>query len=288
MPITHSLVPIADHTLHVAESGDPQGKAYLFLHGWPESWRTWLGVMEAADAGARVVAIDLPGIGTSAGAVAGGSKRRLAGVVRHLVDRLELADLVLVGHDAGAVVAYAYLREHADLSAAVLMNTVVPGVDPWHNMLRNPYVWHIGLHTVPHLPETLVQGRQAEYFAYFYDTLSAKPSRISAESRAAHVEAYRTDAALTAGFDLYRAFRHDAEDNLAFAAAAPVDTPVLFVRGDGEYGDMATYANGFRDAGIRNLTTAVIADSGHFAQEEAPEQVWRVIAGFVDDALGGR
>lgn len=76
--------------------------------------------------------------------------------------------------------------------------------------------------------------------------------------RAAHAAAYSSDAALTAGFDLYRAFAQDARDNTAFAKTAAVDTPVLYLRGDGEGGDIATYAQGFRDAGIQNLTTAVL------------------------------
>ncbi|GAA0740977.1 alpha/beta hydrolase [Dactylosporangium roseum] len=276
----HTRLAIADLSLHVVEAGDPLGRPYLFLHGWPESWRTWERVMDVADAGARMIAIDLPGIGESAGAVAGGSKLELAQVVHGLVRSLGLADLTLVGHDAGGMVAYSYLRRYGDVDRVVIMNTAIPGVEPWGDVLKNPYIWHFGLHAVPALPEMLVQGRQAEYFDYFYDVLSVDPARISPASRAAHAAAYRSDAALTAGFDLYRAFAQDARDNAAFAEAAPVDTPLLYLRGDGEGGDIATYARGFRDAGVRDVTTALLTDAGHFAQEEVPDQVWNLIQGF--------
>ncbi len=275
----HTHVSVGDLSLHTVETGNPQGRPYLLLHGWPESWRTWQGVMAAADADARIIAIDLPGIGESTGAVAGGSKVRLAEVIHGLAQHLELGDLTLVGHDAGGMIAYAYLRQYADVSRVVIMNTVIPGVDPWNDVLRNPYIWHFGMHAVPALPETLVQGHQAEYFDYFYNVLSVDPARISPGSRAAYAAAYRSDAALTAGFDLYRAFAQDARDNAAFAASSPVDTPLLYLRGDGEGGDIATYAQGFRDAGIRNLTSAVLADAGHFAEEEVPADVWRLIRG---------
>lgn len=274
--------------LHVVESGAPDGPPFLFLHGWPESWRTWLGVMDAASAGAsntgtpgaRIIAIDLPGIGGSVGAVEGGSKARLAETVHALVGRLGLTGATLVGHDAGGMAAYAYLRRFDDVDRVVIMNTVIPGVDPWNDVLRNPYIWHFGLHSVPDLPEKLVDGKQAEYFDYFYDVLSADPGRLSPETRAAHAAAYGSRAALTAGFDLYRAFTQDALDNVASAEAGAVDTPLLYVRGDREGGDIAAYARGFRDAGVKNLTTATVSDAGHFAQEEQPAEVWRIIHEF--------
>ncbi|GGT56321.1 alpha/beta fold hydrolase [Actinomadura citrea] len=276
MSVHHARIPVAGHSLHVAESGDPSGRPYLFLHGWPESWRTWRDVMAAAPPGVRLVAADLPGIGGSTGATCG-SKRALASVVHDLVRHLGLDDLTLVGHDAGGMVAYAYLRRY-EAARVVIMNTAIPGVAPWDAVIASPTIWHFGLHAVPGLPETLVRGRQAEYFDHFYDVLSADPSRITPDARAAHAAAYGTDASLTAGFDLYRAFAQDAEDNAALTG--PVTTPVLYLRGDGEGGDIAAYAEGFRKAGVENLTTATIRDTGHFSQEEQPAAVWAEIHAF--------
>ncbi|MER7211319.1 alpha/beta fold hydrolase [Streptosporangium sp. NPDC000239] len=216
----HTHVPIAGSPLHVVETGDPLGRPVLFLHGWPESWRTWRGVMEAAGTDARLLAVDLPGIGDSTGPAPGGSKLRLAGMVHELVLSLGLTDLTLVGHDAGGMIAYAYLRRYG-AARVVIMNTVIPGVAPWKDVLANPYIWHFGFHAVPALPETLVRGRQAAYFDYFYDVLSVDPARITPESRRAHAAAYARDTALTAGFDLYRALPQDALDNAALAEAGP-------------------------------------------------------------------
>jgi pimeloyl-ACP methyl ester carboxylesterase len=278
--LRHAHLNVGDCRLHVVEAGDPQGRPYLFLHGWPESWRTWRDVMTLAAPEVRAIAIDLPGVGESTGAVDGGGKRAVAARVHKLIQALGLTGVTLVGHDAGGMVAYAYLRQYPEIARVVIMNTVIPGVEPWTDVLRNPYIWHFGLHNVPALPETLVRGRQAAYFDYFYDVLSVDPLKITPESRAAHAAAYGSDASLTAGFDLYRAFGQDARDNAAFAAAGAVRTPLLYLRGDSEGGDIATYAAGFRKAGIENLTTALVPDAGHFAQEEAPAEVWRLICGF--------
>lgn len=48
---------------------------------------------------------------------------------------------------------YAYLREFADLPRAVIMDVPVPGVDPWDDFVRQPFLWHFALHAVPGLPE---------------------------------------------------------------------------------------------------------------------------------------
>ncbi|HYN73534.1 MAG TPA: hypothetical protein VES60_13620 [Nakamurella sp.] len=46
-------------------------------------------------------------------------------------------------------------------------------------MLRNPYIWHFAMHSIPALPERLVRGREREYFDYFYGVLSPDPSRMA-------------------------------------------------------------------------------------------------------------
>ena len=67
---------------------------------------------------------------------------------------------------------------------------MIPGIDPWEQVLRNPYLWHFAFHSIPELPELLVQGHQSEY-----------------------AKAYATDSALPAGLNWYRTFPQDAATN---------------------------------------------------------------------------
>ena len=170
----HRNVAVGDALLHVVEAGDPGGVPFLFLHGWPESWQSWRQVMAVAARPARPVAIDLPGIGESSGAATDGSKRQLAAVVHELIATLGLRDVTLVGQDVGGMVAYPYLRTYQDVARVVIMDVVLPGVEPWEEVLRNPYLWHFAMHMIPALPERLVQGRQEAYFGYFFDVLSPR------------------------------------------------------------------------------------------------------------------
>jgi pimeloyl-ACP methyl ester carboxylesterase len=286
--IRHRQVTAGDASIHLAEAGPEEGPAYLFVHGWPESWRTWQDLMVLAGRTSRMLAIDLPGIGGSRPVTPNGSKLAVAHVLRHLIQALDLADadLTLVGHDIGGMVVYAYLREFADLPRAVIMDVPVPGVDPWDDFIRQPFLWHFALHAVPGLPERLTAGRQEAYFGYFYDLLSAHPGIPSASSRAEQAQAYAAPGAMSAGFGWYRAFAADVEENMRASRGAPAATPLLYLRGSAERGGaIGPYADGFRRAGVTHVESAVIEGSGHFPQEEATAPTWDAISSFAKGRL---
>jgi pimeloyl-ACP methyl ester carboxylesterase len=283
--VRHHHVTVGEHRVHVAETGDPDGPAFLFLHGWPQSWRAWESVLALAGEQGRALAIDLPGVGESTGP-SDGTTGDLARIVHEVAVALGLRSLTLVGHDIGAMVAYSYLRRYHDVERVVIMDIVLPGVDPWAEFLRQPFLWHFAFHTVPDLPEHLVQGRQGEYFRYFYEVLAARPEAIGDAARRDYAAAYASDGALAASFAWYRAFARDAEENRELAAGPPVSTPVLYLRGEKERGgDIAGYAEGLRRAGVTNLEYATVSGCGHFPHEEAPGLLWDLIATFA--GLGG-
>jgi pimeloyl-ACP methyl ester carboxylesterase len=178
------------------------------------------------------------------------------------------------------MIAYSYLRSYQYAAGVVIVDVVIPGLDPWDEVIRNPYLWHFAFHTIGDLPELLAQGHQGPYFDYFFDVLAADPARITPAARAAYAQAYATDAALAAGFGFYRAFAQDARDNLAGAGAA-IDTPVLYARGAASSGSIDRYARGLSAAGVRRLTTTLIARAGHFIPDEQPAELWRQIHEFI-------
>src|SRR6185295_14394948 len=165
--------------------------------------------------------------------------------------------------------------------SAVILNVAVPGVDPWSEVERNPQIWHFAFHAVRELPERLVAGHEAEYFAFFYDALSAQPGAVVEFARQRYAEAYRRPEALRAGFEWYRAFAQDQRDNAA-AKQQLVHTPVLYLRGAAEPGiELERYLAGFREHGLCQLSGDTISGSGHFSPDEQPELLARRIEAFV-------
>jgi pimeloyl-ACP methyl ester carboxylesterase len=273
---THD-VPVTAGSVHVAEVGDHDADPLLLLHGWPEDHSAWRHVAGLAASSHRVLALDLPGIGRSHLDTPRGDKVFLAGLVHEVVVALGLDErrLAIVGHDAGGMVLAAYLRTQPPVSRAVIMDTVLPGIPPWSEVLANPWIWHFAFHSIPALPERLVRHELPAYLDYFFEAITAHPERLDTEARARYVASYERPDALTQGFELYRAFPRDAADN---ADVRRVDVPLLYVRGSAEGGDLETYAEGLRGSGLTAVSTARVDDAGHFAPEEQPEAVWAAIA----------
>jgi pimeloyl-ACP methyl ester carboxylesterase len=279
--IRHRQVTLGECSVHVAEAGASDGHPYVFLHGWPQCWAAWRQVMLLAGADARAIAIDLPGIGGSTGPSLGGNKRRIAVMLHGLISSLGLDAPTIVGHDLGGMVAYAYLRRYDNARRVVIVNTAIPGVDPWDELLAMPHIWHFGFHAVPELPETMITGREQAYFDYFYRALGGDESKITPAMRTEHAEAYRRPGALTAGLCLYRALSDDAKDNAHADHGAAPATPMLYIGGDakGQPHSIDRYVHGFRKAGIERLTAVVVPNTGHFVAEQAPDALWRAIRG---------
>jgi pimeloyl-ACP methyl ester carboxylesterase len=279
MSLQHRHIDVAGLSTHIVEGGAAHQSAMLFLHGWPEDWSVFEPLMASLRDEMRVVAIDLPGIGGSETPLASRDKRGLASHVLRIVDQLALRDVTLVGHDIGGMIVYAALHARArGVSRGVIMNVVVPGLDPWDEVTRNPHIWHFGLHAVPELPEMLAGSHRAEYFDYFYDQL-AGPAGVGPDVREAFVRAYARPEALHAGFEWYRGFPRDAKDNQA-SRSDVVETPVLCLRGDRESGELHRYVRGLRDGGLRRVQGKLIEHAGHFLPIEQPAAVASALRAF--------
>jgi pimeloyl-ACP methyl ester carboxylesterase len=279
-PLHDRQVEIEDISIHVVEGGIAEKPAVLFLHGWPESWATFEQIMIPLSKDAHAVAIDLPGVGASEIPPPANDKRTLAKYVHGLITRLGLQNVTLVGHDIGGQIVYAYLHAYPEeIQRAVIMNIAIPGVDPWSEVVRNPYIWHFAFHAIPELPEKLVERQQATYFAFFYDQL-AGPGAVDEDARETYVKAYSRPEALRTGFEWYRAFSQDEKDNLR-VKDDPVQTSVLYLRGEREAGDLERYLRGLRAGGLRNVQGRVIPNSGHFTSDEQPEALLAVLREFM-------
>lgn len=203
--------PVGDALIHASAAGPADGDPVVLLHGWPQDAGAWTAAMHrGAAAGRRMIALDLPGIGRSRIPEPNGDKEYLAGLIHDWLVTRDLHDVTLVGHDAGGMIAWAMLRRR-DIAQrvrnVVVMDTVIPGIDPLNAVLANPYIWHFAFHSIPELPETLVADRLPEYLDYFFDVITARPDALTAEARRRYVEAYSGPSALRQGFEFYRPCR---------------------------------------------------------------------------------
>jgi pimeloyl-ACP methyl ester carboxylesterase len=110
-------VPLAHDTF-----GPSSGDAVVLLHAFPLERSMWRPVAERlAAAGARVVTVDLPGLGGSPLPPGPPSLDASADAVAALLDRLGPARAVVVGVSMGGYVTMALARRRPDLLAGVAL-----------------------------------------------------------------------------------------------------------------------------------------------------------------------
>lgn len=258
-------------TLHYVRGG--KGPAVILIHGFPQDWFEYHAIMPRLAKQFTVVAVDLRGIGGSAATPSGYDAAHLAEDVHQLAVALKLERVYMVGHDIGGQVAYAFVRRYPEATrGAMILDTPLPGIEGWDEIQGHPAMWHVRFMQVPGLAEKLVAGRQADYFAYFFQIGKFTPS-----DEAHFVKAYATPAQLHAVFEMYRAFPANAQFNAA--QRGPNDVPLFLGAGDGSpFAKLVPkMAEGLRAAGCTHVETGLIHGAVHYVVEDQPDEVTDLI-----------
>lgn len=253
--------------LHYVTAG--RGDPVVLLHGWPQTWFEWRRIIPTLAQHYTVIAPDMRGLGDSSRPQTGYDKRTIANDIYQLVRSLGFEKILLVGHDWGGPVAYAYACAHpADIRKLVILDVTIPN-ENWDRIpqiSRKGGIWHLAFHNVRDLPEALVAGRERIYLSWFYRT-GYNPSAISEEEIDEYVRCYSAPGALRAGFEYYRAIFTDIDHNKE-NAKTKLKMPVMAYGGD----------RGFRNAPLHsmkelaeNVRGGMIERCGHWIAEERPE-----------------
>jgi pimeloyl-ACP methyl ester carboxylesterase len=281
--LTHGMADIEPGLrLHYVTAGTGR-RAVVLLHGFPQTWHEWRHVIPAlVDAGFRVVAPDYRGAGHSWRPAGGYDKRTMAVDIHRLLgEHIRIEDTVaLVGHDIGLMVAYAYAQAYRDeVSHLVVVDAPLPGTAVFDRLRSDPRVWHFAFHGARDVAEMLVAGRERQYLQAFVDARVFDPSAIPEADLDVYVSAYSAPGAMRAGFELYRAFDQDIEDNReALERNGQLTVPVLAVGG-------ATSTSGplveemMREV-AESITAVRVPRSAHWIPEENPAALTAALLEF--------
>lgn len=165
--------------LHYLIAG--KGEPVLLLHGYAQNSRMWRPMMVELAKSRTVIAPDLRGFGQSAKPNSGYDKKTMARDVHALARSLGHRRAIVVGHDIGLMVAYAYAAQYpAEVDRIVLMDAFLPGVGDWKTVWLLRDLWHF--HFYGETPLKLVAGRERTYFEHFWNDFAANPKRSIPEA----------------------------------------------------------------------------------------------------------
>lgn len=126
-----------------------------------------------------------------------------------------------------------------------------------------------------------MSGHESTYLRHFYDRLSHQPNAISKEDADLYAWHFSQPGALRAGFDMYRAFHKDAEENLQWLrenGRCKVRCASLF----GENSFMVHIAKQQAEEVYELVDVRWVKGSGHWCAEENPEDFVEQVIGFIE------
>jgi pimeloyl-ACP methyl ester carboxylesterase len=263
-------------TIHVRVGG--QGPAIVMLHGFGDTGDMWAPLAVTLVHDHTVVVPDLRGMGLSSHPEGGYDKKQQGTDIARVLDQLKIEKADLVTHDIGNMVGYAFAAQYPDrVTRWVVMDAPLPGIGPWDEIIRSPALWHFNFRG-PDV-ERLVKGRERIYLDRFWNELSANPKAIDEATRRHYAGFYARPGAMHSAFNQFAAFTQDAIDNKAFAAKGQLGMPVLAIGADKSFG--AAMADDLRFVAT-DVTSVVIANSGHWLMEEQPAATIAAIRAFLD------
>ena len=262
--------------LHVRVGGT--GPAVVLIHGYGDTGDMWAPAAADLMRDHTVIAPDLRGMGLSAGAAGGFTKKNQAEDIAGVMDALHIERADVVGHDIGNMVAFAFAEAHPDRTTRlVMMDAPVPGIGPWEEILKSPLLWHFRFGG-PDM-ERLVAGRERIYLDRFWNEFSADPAHFLEASRRHYAALYAQPGHMHAGFLQFAAFDQDAIDNRASSALGRLRMPVLAIGGDHSFGTTMAFVMRFA---ADDVHARVIANSGHWLMEEQPQATVAAIRAFLN------
>jgi pimeloyl-ACP methyl ester carboxylesterase len=255
------------------------GPAIVLIHGYAETSDSWAPLATELVSNYTVIVPDLRGIGHSSRPAGGYDKKTQAADIRAVVTTLGFDRTFVVSHDIGIMVAYAYAALYPDkVERLVVMDAPLPGVAPWDDIIKDHKLWHFSFWGPDE--ERLVQGRERIYLDRIWNDFGASATQPDELTRKFYAAQYAKPGAMHAGFEHFKAFSQDAEDNKVFARTK-LTMPVLAVGGGKSFG--ATEAVVMRNVAV-NVREAVVPNSGHWLMEESPTYTVNLIRDYLKDA----
>lgn len=292
MMLRHEYADQNGIRLHYVTAG--QGKLILFAHGFPEFWYAWKDQLTEFGRDYQAVALDMRGYNLS-------SKpqeielyriRHLVQDLRALVEHLGQYRFILVGHDWGGVVAWAFAGAYPDrVEKLIIINARHPTVFQ-RELRQSPAQQRASQSMLLFRSPQAEQILSADNYARLVKTVLSEGLEggyFTEADRAAYLEAWSQLGALTGGLNYYRASSlgpPTGEGETLPSAPSPsslpliVRVPTLVIWGEKDTALLTENLEGLEQF-VPDLTVKRIPNGSHWVAHEHPETVNAYIREFI-------
>jgi pimeloyl-ACP methyl ester carboxylesterase len=273
--ITHHRVEVNGTTLHYVAAGT-SGSPILLVHGFPETWWAFHGLIPLLAEHHRVFAVDLRGFGDSDNGPGQYDSATSAEDLHLLIEELDIGPVHVTGQDISGGTVFRLAATHPqDVLSFIAIETGLPGfgVEALADVTRGG-AWYIGVLVTPGIPELLLAGREREFLGQF--AISAANADADADIDE-FVRTYARPDGWRGAIGLYRSMLSDGAEIKALAEAPGLTMPVLAVgAGAGPF----TSATMTQAAAQTEVSSILLDGVGHYAAIEAPDELAKAIVEF--------
>lgn len=278
----HRYAEVNGVNLHYVEQG--KGPLILFLHGFPEFWYEWKDLLPDFAKDHHAVAVDMRGYNLSEKPEAVEQYRVPVIVedIHALALKLKAPKFVLVGHDWGGVIAWAFAAAHPEmLDKLIIVNAPHPAVFT-RELAANP-----------------AQQKASAYFNLFNSPQAEKVlGQNDFQNLQSLLKPWATEAdrkeylqnwghGLTGGLNYYRAAQlhspvdgSQASANTTLPPMKVIETPTLVIWGEKDTALLTGNLVGLEEH-VKNLKVQRIPGGTHWVIHEKTAEVIRSMREFL-------
>lgn len=272
--VEHRYVDLPGLRMHVAEAGD--GDPVLLLHGFPQHWWAWRGVIPGLAENHRVIVPDLRGAGWTDAPADGYERGQLLADVVALLDALEVERVHLVAHDWSVLIGYFLCMKHPERVRSYL-DLAIPHPYVRFDLRALPVFRHLWFQYVvatPGLGSRLLSAGRQRFARYLLENYSANPKAWTEADLELFLARLREPARARASGSLYRGLILPEAARIARGKYRDVrlTTPTVLLTGSDDPVMRLELLGGYEDH-TDDFRIEVVEGASHFIADDQPDAV---------------
>jgi pimeloyl-ACP methyl ester carboxylesterase len=285
----HEFANINGIKMHYVTIGE--GPLIVFLHGFPEFWRSWKHQISFFSKKFKVVALDMRGYGETERPVEVGEYRieKLVRDVTELINSLGQKKATVVGHDWGGAVAWiTAMMNPSVVEKLIVMDAPHPAIvqrNAFRNYAQMQKSWYMFFFLLEKAPEKVLSRNNFEILKHIFEISIKRKDRFSSSDIDEYVSSWGKEGGITGGLNYYRAnlneeFWGNLGESIPFLK---IKIPMLQIWGEDDIFLGKELAEGTKEFVDAPFSLKVISNCGHWVQQEAPEEVNQIMEEFLND-----
>lgn len=257
--------------IHCVTRGE--GPLLVMIHGFPDYWYTWRRQMPALSESFQVVAMDQRGFNRSDQPEGVGeyAMEKLVGDVRAVIRHFGREKAVVVGHDWGGAVAWAFAMAHPEMTERLIVLNLPHPNGLQRELATNPEQQRNSAYARQFQKPGAASQLTPEGLAGWITDGAARPNYLAAFRRSSFVGM----------LNFYKA-NYPREPYVLPATEGPkVKCPVLLIHG---LKDRALLPGALNDTWKwveKDLTLVTVPEADHWVQQDAADLVTRTMVGWL-------